>query len=281
MNSDIINIKPSWSCDAQGVFVKEGDKKVSYPESASDDCFNMEDHSLWFKQRNDLILSLINKHAISGNFLDIGGGNGFQVKALLDNHYNKEVYLCEPAYQGCLNARKRNITNVYNGFFQDFPFDEKNIRVVGLFDVIEHIEDDIKFLNKLYEKIPTYSKVLITVPALMRLFSQVDTYSGHFRRYEKKDLLRFEQQTKFKIIDSGFYFSFYYLPLFLLRVIPYKLGIRNSEEEIRNSENSNHQSKASFIDGYLQSRHKFWLDKLKKEQSASYGTSMFMVLEKE
>jgi hypothetical protein len=59
--------------------------------------------------------------------------------------------------------------------------------LIGLFDVIEHIEDDIKFLNEIYEKVSVGTFIFVNVPAMMHLFSETDEFAGHFRRYNKKD----------------------------------------------------------------------------------------------
>ena len=70
-----------WIVDNNNIFVNQNISKVSYPEDGNALCFQIEDNSPWFIQRNDLIKTLIIKHKLKGNFLDIGGGNGFQIKA--------------------------------------------------------------------------------------------------------------------------------------------------------------------------------------------------------
>ena len=268
-----------WELDKEGIFSCGFDKAVSYPEAGTDNCFNIEDQSPWFNQRNELILALVERHNLNGNFLDIGGGNGFQSRALLTSQYKGQVYLIEPSYEGCLNAKKRGIQNVYSGVFQDFDFNTNSIGVCGLFDVIEHIKDDILFLNELYEKLPKNGIVMINVPAFNFLWADADIHAGHFRRYNKRDVERIERLTKFKIIDNGYYFSFYYLPLFLLRVVPYRLGLRKSLNQTLQSETQNH-SKHGVIQKLLNKRHNYWLKQLKRGKPAPFGTSMFIILEK-
>lgn len=270
----------NWSTDELGIYQNTKIEKLSYPEEGNDTWFSLEERSPWFNQRNDLILAMLEKHPAEGDFLDIGGGNGFQAKAIINAGFKGQVILCEPGLQGCINARKRNIPLVYNGIFQDFPFDKYNVKVCGLFDVVEHIEDDVKFLNELYDSIQIGTKVFINVPAMKVLWSQMDEFSGHFRRYDNSDIERLKQQTKFKFVDHGYYFSFYFLPLLLLRAIPYKLGIRKSLEKIMQSETGNHSSGKGIISSYVAAHHKKWISNVKQNKYPSYGTSMFMVLEK-
>ena len=207
----------NWSIDKAGIIVKDLNDIISYPETLNDFCFAVEDNSDWFLFRNELIQHYVKKYLLSGDFLDIGGGNGFQAKALEElKMINGDVILIEPGYAGCLNAKKRNCKFIYCGFFQDLDFNKSHkITMCGLFDVIEHVEDDIFFLNQLYSKLPSNSRVFINVPAKSSLWSQTDVYAGHYRRYDDNDLLRIQQNTQFKVIDSSYYFDFYITYYFL------------------------------------------------------------------
>jgi hypothetical protein len=58
-------------------------------------------------------------------------------------------------------------------------------RYVTLLDVLEHIEDDRAFLQDLTAKMARGATLIMTVPALDRLWSQWDVSLGHYRRYDK------------------------------------------------------------------------------------------------
>jgi hypothetical protein len=277
-------MKNNWKIDKYGINIKEQNEIISYPETLNDFCFAIEDNSDWFLFRNELIQHFITKHILNGDFLDIGGGNGFQAKALDNlNIIKGDVILVEPGYNGCLNARKRNCKIIYCGFLQDLDFKlSHNITMCGLFDVIEHIEDDIIFLNDLYNKLPTKSRVFINVPAKSNLWSQTDVYAGHYRRYDEFDLSRIEQNTSFKVIDSSYYFDFFILPLILFRLLPEKLGFIKSESQIIASERRNlTATKKNWISykifKYL---HEKSMKKLLSGTQLKNGTSLFFVLEK-
>jgi SAM-dependent methyltransferase len=270
----------NWVVDANGIYRNEKNTEISYPDVGNDSAFSVEDTSPWFNQRNELIIEVAKRNKLSGNFLDIGGGNGFQAKALLDNKVVNDVFIVEPGYKGCQNAKKRGVDNIYCGVFQDFEFETHKIQICGLFDVIEHIEDDIKFLNELYERLLPNSHVIVNVPSLHWLWSDTDVHSGHFRRYSKKDLTRIAQQTKFQIIDNGYYFSYYTLPLLLLRVIPFRFGFRKNLEEVLESETQNHQNNKGLMQKYIQARHNYWIKKIKQGKSPRFGTSLFFILHK-
>ncbi len=58
-----------------------------------------------------------------------------------------------------------------------------------LLDVLEHQEDDVHFIEELVAKMEPGSVLLLTVPALPKLWSPWDEALGHFRRYTKASLL--------------------------------------------------------------------------------------------
>ncbi|OGJ56903.1 hypothetical protein A3H22_02815 [Candidatus Peribacteria bacterium RIFCSPLOWO2_12_FULL_55_15] len=59
-----------------------------------------------------------------------------------------------------------------------------------LLDVLEHIEDDVGFLQRIVLSLPPGGCLLITVPAEMALWSKHDQEVGHFRRYSAETLMQ-------------------------------------------------------------------------------------------
>ena len=276
--------KNQWVPDTNGIYIStKNTATISYPDDGNDSCFAVEDSSDWFKYRNELILTFINKYKIKGDFLDIGGGNGFQVNAISESKtVDGKVIMIEPGYKGCLNAKNRKCENIYCGIFQDFDFDKNKIHNVGLFDVIEHIEDDIQFLNDLFNLLPNHSRVFINVPAREKYWSQVDAMAGHFRRYENNDITRIQNKTPFNVIDSTYYFHFYILPLLLLRILPEKLGFKKSKNQLLESEKRNltATSNKGLLNSIFRWIHNVSLSKIKNGNRFKNGTSLFLILEK-
>jgi SAM-dependent methyltransferase len=272
----------SWEYDSESkiFFYKNAEKGISYPDSGNDDSFEVENHSQWFIQRNDLINFFIKKIKPHGDFLDVGSGNGFQSLSILEAGYSGNVICCEPGIAGCLNSKKRNIEYVYNGFFQDFPFEQYDIKAVGLFDVIEHIEDDIFFLNTLYNKLSNETYIFINVPGLKHLFSETDIFAGHYRRYNQNDIKRIIKNTGFTLVDSTYFFNFYYFPLLFIRAIPYLLGFKKGNISIRKNENAYLKNQNFYLNKFSSLFHKMNLYLLKKGYKIRFGTSLFFVLKK-
>jgi hypothetical protein len=57
-----------------------------------------------------------------------------------------------------------------------------------LTDVLEHVENDLRFLSEIAYEAPSNSQFVITVPALMSLWSNHDVFLKHYRRYTRKEL---------------------------------------------------------------------------------------------
>lgn len=141
----------------------------------------------------------------------------------------------------CLTAKNRGVNQVYNCLFQDFDFQKFNSEIVGLFDVVEDIENDADFLKQLSVKLSKGNKIVITVPAYNWLWSDLDDYGSHYRRYNKSMIEKLAEKSGLKISYFSYFFS-YLIPLtYLLRTIPYKLRGGRNKEQILEAENKQHK----------------------------------------
>ena len=87
--------------DAQGIWQCSGIEEISYPNEGNNQCFEVEDHSFWFRHRNACIVELVKNFPPegSGPIFDIGGGNGYVARGLMDAGW--EVVLVEPGAKWC------------------------------------------------------------------------------------------------------------------------------------------------------------------------------------
>lgn len=65
-----------------GIWRGRGTEPVSYPVSANDACFELEDSSFWFTHRNACLTVMLDRFPTSGPFFDVGGGNGCDAAAV-------------------------------------------------------------------------------------------------------------------------------------------------------------------------------------------------------
>lgn len=271
-----------WIEGKDGFFVFDSDTEVavSYPSEGSDATFDFENESLWFDSRSRMIEMLIGKNLKNGAFADIGAGNGYQLSRLQNRLFSLrkvKSYMCEPSYSGCLNAKKRGVSNVYCGFVENFPIEQLDIQNIGLFDILEHIEEDRSFLSSLIQRLPKGSRIFITLPALKFLWSADDEVGGHFRRFNKSEANRLISGLPIKVIHSSYFFSYYVPFVYIFRVL---LGKKKGDfQQNATKEKSLHKS-ANFgklifnLFDFLERAIVRWNMKI------PFGTSYFMILEK-
>lgn len=206
------------------------DTKIAYPETGSDECFQVEDKSYWFCHRSRVIMELASLFKLGSPLFDIGGGNGFQTSRLAE--CNMIGVLVEPSLVGVKNAVARGVENIVASTFQDAGFKKNSLPSIGLFDVLEHVENDNLFLQELYESLVPGGRIIATVPAYGFLWSDNDVYAGHFRRYVLDALADDLRIAGFKIDFASYIFSFLPPAIFAFRTVPSLLGIgRRPESE--------------------------------------------------
>jgi SAM-dependent methyltransferase len=206
-----------------GIWTSRNVSAVSYPDEGNDIYYAVEDSSFWFRHRNACIIEAVRHWPPDGAIFDIGGGNGYVARGLQDAGW--EVVLVEPG-AGAANARRRGIEHVVRAAFQDAGFAPGTLPAVGLFDVIEHTEDDAAFLHSLAECLAPGGRVYVTVPAGQWMWSHEDDIAGHYRRYDLASLSRLMSGCEMEVEYATCIFGFLPPATFLRRVLPYRLGIK-------------------------------------------------------
>ncbi|HVA10522.1 MAG TPA: class I SAM-dependent methyltransferase [Acidimicrobiales bacterium] len=152
-----------------------------------------EDEHFWFAARNHVIATAV-RQVVQGRqpgyrVLEVGCGTGNVLRTLEAVCKRGTVVGTEPFAEGAQLARSRVTCPVLVGdvsqlssLFEE-PFD-----VIGSFDVIEHIEDDVRALEQLRTLLSPDGRLVMTVPASPRLWSAFDVASHHQRRYTRRSL---------------------------------------------------------------------------------------------
>ena len=131
----------------------------------------------------------------------------------------------EPSRQGVIASAARGVLSIESDL-ESLQLPESSVHRVGLFDVLEHVEDRQKLLKEIRRVLTSSGELVITVPALNYLWSSADVFAGHFVRYSRRRLKQELAANGFKLKKSQYFFTTLVLPLFLLRAIPYRLGIK-------------------------------------------------------
>lgn len=219
------SIAPNLVEREDGVWSSAGETRLSYPDGAHNMCFDIEAGSFWYVHRNEVILRAIRRHPPAGTVFDVGGGNGFVTVALRDAGFPS--LLVEPGEDGVRNAVRRGLRPVLQSTIDDAGFADGSFPAAGLFDVVEHIEDDRGFLERLRKLLEPGGLLYVTVPALSWLWSSEDSRAGHYRRYTIETMASLLVTSGFTVEFATYFFGFLVWPLFVRRSIPSRLGLRD------------------------------------------------------
>lgn len=221
MVTDLKKIAPDLEKREKGVWYAKTQSSFSYPDEGNSLAFQAEDSLFWFKHRNKCITDLVRANPPNGALFDVGGGNG--VVSLALNQAGIESILVEPGQQGIDNALSRGLTQLICATLQDAGFKDNTLPAVGMFDVLEHIEDNVNFLRDVHMALAPNGKLYLSVPAYRSLWSHEDDFAGHYRRYTLNKLRRTLRNVGFRVDYATYIFFFLPFPILLMRTIPYRL----------------------------------------------------------
>ena len=179
----------------------EGFPAGKYPALAK-----VESENFWFRSRNKLIVRILSRHfGNQKSFLEIGCGTGFVLSGVAAAFPEARMSASEIDLAGLPFVRQRVArAEIFQMDACQIPFKDE-FDVIGAFDVIEHIEEDEKVLNQIYNACKPGGGVIITVPQHPWLWSPLDTHSHHKRRYTKKELVGKIKEAGFEVAET---FSF-------------------------------------------------------------------------
>jgi 2-polyprenyl-3-methyl-5-hydroxy-6-metoxy-1,4-benzoquinol methylase len=269
---DIQSISAELKKGDDGIWYGGNSVNVSYPPGGNERCFAVEDSSFWFRHRNNCIVSVVKSFPPKNNeaIFDIGGGNGFVSLGLINAGF--DVVLVEPVHIGVLNARKRGLKNIICATLETAKFKCNSLSAVGLFDVIEHIKDDISFLQNIRLIIKKEGLLYATVPSFPFLWSMEDILAGHFRRYTLKGIAKVLTSSGFEIVFSSYIFRFLPIPIFLLRSLPYRVGLSKKKRTSINI-SRDHSVKSGLFANLLDAVLKPEIDRLNSKKAMCFGGS--------
>lgn len=115
----------------------------------------------------------------------------------MDSGNNNRSVLLEPNAV-CLEVLRKNFANrshccIIEGMFPNYFVNQLEAHTgvynsILMFNVLEHIENDVAALQVINELLQPRGRLLMVVPAMPSLYGEIDARLGHYRRYSKSSL---------------------------------------------------------------------------------------------
>ncbi len=206
-----------------GIWYADSEQSISYPASGHVEMAQVEESSFWFNHRNTIVSEVITAFPPPPDtaVLDVGGGNGYVSLAMAKLGY--DVILIEPGTAGAQQAHRRGIETVICATTTTAQIAAESVGGIGLFDVIEHIEDDQDFVSQMAELLVPGGRLYATVPAYRWLWSDADEQAGHWRRHTASSIQGLLETTDLEVDYVSYFFRPLPVPVLLTRSVPYRL----------------------------------------------------------
>lgn len=157
----------------------------------------------------DWQVRLLSGH-LSGRTLEIGGGIG-NLTVPLSRHVNSLLSI-EPDHY-CFSRLKERTNSLGNvevinttseQLLKILP-ENSNFDSIVSTNVLEHIEDDAAAVQAYCQLLKPGGNLVLTVPAGQWAYGVIDKRLGHYRRYNKKNLLSLLSKSKFDVTRIQYY----------------------------------------------------------------------------
>ncbi len=161
----------------------------------------------WFRARRTIIRTVIERLVDlpdNPRLLEAGCGTGGNLEMLASFGTLRAFELDAAARDAA--TTKSGIAVAPGALPGPLPFETERFDLIGLFDVLEHVEDDEAALAALAGRLAPDGRIVMTVPAFPWLWSPHDERHHHFRRYTRAYLAGVAAQAGLKI-EHGFFFN--------------------------------------------------------------------------
>jgi len=160
------------------------------------------------------LFSVLRPHLMDGTVLDAGCGSGFvSVRLAEKGHVVTSVDSSEEIVEVARSFNSKRFPNIRwkVSSVSDLSHWTETFDNVVCLDVLEHIEEDKAALKTLGSRVRKGGRLILSVPAYRSLYGAHDLRLGHFRRYERKELI--EKVSQEFLIRNIFYWNMLGVPI--------------------------------------------------------------------
>lgn len=171
---------------------------------------NFRDQDMYAQAKYRITLKWLEQFSSKGTvLLNVGCGAGHFNQLALQSGFKVIGYEPDPAAYSIAALQNHENLELVCGDLFAIPSNTR-ANIVVLHDVLEHIDAENAAIERIFEFLTDDGILVISVPALDRLFGFHDEQLGHFRRYSKTSLRR-ALRNRFDI-DKIRYLGFFALP---------------------------------------------------------------------
>ncbi len=142
------------------------------------------------------------KEYISGRTLEAGAGTGNFARWARKSASEYCVSDVDPEYVEALRPEFKSAF-VWN-ILDPFPARDEHFDTIITFNVLEHVRDDMAALRILADQLVAGGHLIVLVPAHPFLFGSLDRAFGHYRRYNKKQMIDLCEAVPMRVIKSEY-----------------------------------------------------------------------------
>ena len=187
----------------------------------------------WFRARRTIIQSVIARFIElpdNPRLMEAGCGTGGNLEMLGEFGALRAFELDDVARAAA--AAKSGLAVAPGALPGPIPFEAERFDLIGLFDVLEHVEEDQAALAALTERLSAEGRILLTVPAFQWLWSAHDEHHHHFRRYNRAQLAAVAKRAGLTV-ERSFYFNTLLFPVaVVLRALKRWAGSTSADDTL-------------------------------------------------
>jgi SAM-dependent methyltransferase len=148
---------------------------------------------------NRLLLKWISSYAAGASrIVDFGAGAGIFAIPLVEAGHRVLCIEVDPLFKSVLREHGLPVAASLDGV------PDLSIDFIYAFDVLEHVEYDVHYLEQWHRKLRPGGRILVYVPAFPVLYSSMDRRIRHYRRYRLRPL-RVKCRAAGFTVDSAVY----------------------------------------------------------------------------
>ncbi len=172
----------------------------------------------WELARLQILSFFITTAIKKKTILDIGSGDAFMATSIAKKLPDSAIAAIDINYKDIHFEKFKKDKPANLSFYSNLlsfsnSFSNK-ADIIILMDVLEHVKNPGELLQQALQTTDQSSPVLfiITVPAFQKLYSSHDEKLGHFKRYNRKELIQILNEQSIIVNQSGYCFTSLLIP---------------------------------------------------------------------